>query len=302
MHHLFAFASRSTDLDDFRVVSKTVGPVSNQALALGAEVPAPTASMSFGRSLPAVPVPGLARGGLQQARFDRRGGRGRRRQRPVYRHVSRLARRVRHAGGVQRHHAGCRRATRIPDGGPTDHGDQCRYAVRERIHRDQASTNRVPFRVSRARSCTRRSGSPFRSSPPIIFAFNVCLHQSQLVARSSTRVPTSPRSSTCSATRIRSRCLRATPGALAESCRVHVRVTSWRGRKRRGSGPCYTSSRTWRTRTWSGDGDCDSSSRRIAHHSPATTRMRGRPDSATPTPILASRSQCFRSYERRTSG
>ena len=45
LHHLFAFASRSTDLVDFRVVSKTVGAVSNQALALGAELNAPTASM-----------------------------------------------------------------------------------------------------------------------------------------------------------------------------------------------------------------------------------------------------------------
>ena len=41
MHHLYAFASRSTDLVNFRVVSKTVGPVSNQSLALGAEVPSP---------------------------------------------------------------------------------------------------------------------------------------------------------------------------------------------------------------------------------------------------------------------
>ena len=52
MHHLFAFASRSTDLVNFRVVSKTVGPVSNQALALGAELPAPAAFAVSGGAYP----------------------------------------------------------------------------------------------------------------------------------------------------------------------------------------------------------------------------------------------------------
>ena len=52
MHNLFAFASRSTDLVDFRVVSKTVGPVSNQSLALGAELPAPASSMVSGGAYP----------------------------------------------------------------------------------------------------------------------------------------------------------------------------------------------------------------------------------------------------------
>ncbi|HWP69821.1 MAG TPA: hypothetical protein VNM36_01920 [Gemmatimonadaceae bacterium] len=53
MHHLFAFASRSTGgLANFRVVSKTVGPVSNQALALGAEVPAPAVLAVSGGAYP----------------------------------------------------------------------------------------------------------------------------------------------------------------------------------------------------------------------------------------------------------
>ena len=53
MHHLFAFASRSTGgLVNFRVVSKTVGPVSNQALALGAEVPAPAVLAVSGGAYP----------------------------------------------------------------------------------------------------------------------------------------------------------------------------------------------------------------------------------------------------------
>ena len=52
MHHLFAFASRSTNLANFRVVSKVVGPVSNQALALGADLPSPTSSLVSGGAYP----------------------------------------------------------------------------------------------------------------------------------------------------------------------------------------------------------------------------------------------------------
>jgi hypothetical protein len=53
MHRLWAFASRSTPTTiHFRVVTKVVGPVANQALALGAEVPAPTSSLVSGGAYP----------------------------------------------------------------------------------------------------------------------------------------------------------------------------------------------------------------------------------------------------------
>jgi len=58
VHHLFAFASRGTGLVNFRVVSKTVGPVSSQALALGAELPVPAISEVAGGAYPRYRVQG----------------------------------------------------------------------------------------------------------------------------------------------------------------------------------------------------------------------------------------------------
>jgi hypothetical protein len=53
LHRLWTFASRSTPTTlDFRVVTKVVGPVANQALALGAELPVPTSSMVSGGAYP----------------------------------------------------------------------------------------------------------------------------------------------------------------------------------------------------------------------------------------------------------
>ena len=53
LHRLWAFASQSTPTTlDFRVVTKTVGPVSNQELALGAQISAPSTSMVSGGVYP----------------------------------------------------------------------------------------------------------------------------------------------------------------------------------------------------------------------------------------------------------
>jgi hypothetical protein len=52
MHGLYAFASRSTGPPDWRLTEKFVGPVSNQTLALGAELPAPATSLVSGGAYP----------------------------------------------------------------------------------------------------------------------------------------------------------------------------------------------------------------------------------------------------------
>jgi hypothetical protein len=53
LHRLWAFASRSTPTTlDFRVMTKTVGPVSNQELALGDQMSAPATSMVSGGAYP----------------------------------------------------------------------------------------------------------------------------------------------------------------------------------------------------------------------------------------------------------
>ena len=52
MHRIWAFASRGASLPVFRVATKTVGPVANQTVTLGAEVAAPTSTMAAGGTYP----------------------------------------------------------------------------------------------------------------------------------------------------------------------------------------------------------------------------------------------------------